>query len=80
MVLPVDQAFLPASTVVLRDIYRGKVWSAWPCRALSDTGDLLTLAFWPGVTGLAPMTFIESMRSGNAAIDRARSVDAHAIL
>jgi hypothetical protein len=53
------QAFADGSTVVRRDVFRGSVWSAKPFRAVSDTGDVLALAVWPGVEMLAPTTWIE---------------------
>jgi Protein of unknown function (DUF402) len=47
-------AFVPGSTAVRRDIFRGQVWTATPFRVVSDSSDLLAMAIWPGVEGLAP--------------------------
>ncbi|MFD2080110.1 Protein of unknown function [Actinopolymorpha cephalotaxi] len=49
-----DRAFATGSTVVRRDVLRGKVWTATPFRVVSDTRDLLAVAIWPGVSRLAP--------------------------
>jgi len=58
-------AFPEGSTVVRRDVLRGKVWTAAPFRVIRDTGTELVLACWPGVEILAPTTWIESQRAGN---------------
>lgn len=58
--------FPEGSTVVRRDVSRGKVWSATPYRVIRDTGNELTLACWPGVEMLAPATWIEWLRTGDA--------------
>ena len=49
-----DVRFEVGSTAVRRDTFRGKVWTATPCRVVGDANDLLALALWPGVERLAP--------------------------
>ncbi len=44
--------------MVRRDVFDGRVWSACPGRVLSDDGDELTFACWPGVETLAPEPWI----------------------
>ncbi|WP_329492991.1 hypothetical protein [Kitasatospora herbaricolor] len=58
--------FAPGTTVMRRDIHLGQVWSAQPCRALSDTGTVLHLAYWPGIHSLAPTTWATALRTGDA--------------
>lgn len=69
--MEVDQtaaAFPEGSTVVRRDVLRGKVWTAAPFRVIRDTGTDLVLACWPGVERLAPTTWIEWLRTRNRAV------------
>jgi hypothetical protein len=51
-----SKAFPERSTVVLRDVLRGRVWTASPYRVIRDTGTELALACWPGVEMLKPAT------------------------
>ncbi|MFI5532178.1 DUF402 domain-containing protein [Kitasatospora sp. NPDC051853] len=44
-----------------RDVYRERVWTAMPHRVLADGGDTLDLAYWPGITSLAPTAWIASL-------------------
>jgi len=60
--------FPEGSTVVRRDVLRGKVWTAAPYRVIRDTGTELVLACWPGVEMLAPTTWIQWLRSGDEAV------------
>ena len=60
--------FPEGSTVVRRDTLRGKVFSAAPYRVIRDTGAELVVALWPGVEMLAPSTWTEWLRTGNAAV------------
>ncbi|MFI9719939.1 DUF402 domain-containing protein [Streptomyces sp. NPDC052396] len=65
--------FEPGATVVRRDIFGDRVWTAAPRRVIEDRGDTLTLAHWPGVEGLAPTTYIDSLGMDSpAARDAAR--------
>ncbi|WP_407992005.1 DUF402 domain-containing protein [Kitasatospora sp. CMC57] len=57
--------FTPGSTVVRRDVHAGQVWTAMPQRVVADTGHVLTLAYWPGIESLAPITWITSTRTGD---------------
>ena len=41
--------FAPGATAVRRDVLAGRVWTAMPQRVIADTGDTLTLAYWPGI-------------------------------
>ncbi|MFC8448178.1 DUF402 domain-containing protein [Kitasatospora sp. NPDC057223] len=72
MTSPAEQVpparFEPGSTAVRRDVHRGRVWTAMPQRVLADTGDTLQLAYWPGITSLAPTTWIEAWRTGDTAL------------
>ncbi|MEV7189024.1 DUF402 domain-containing protein [Kitasatospora sp. NPDC093102] len=72
MTAPAAQAsparFAPGSTVVRRDVHAGRVWTAMPQRVIGDTGDTLQLAYWPGITSLAPTTWIDSLRTGDTAL------------
>ncbi|MEV0717780.1 DUF402 domain-containing protein [Asanoa sp. NPDC050611] len=52
--------FTPGTTVAWRNVFGGRVWSAIPCRVLQDTGTVVTVAHWPGVSCLVP----ELWRSG----------------
>lgn len=61
-------AFAPGSTTVRRDVWRGKVWTAHPYRALSDDGRCLLLACWPGIRMLAPTTWIDWLLTGDDAV------------
>jgi hypothetical protein len=45
-------------------VLRGQVWTAAPHRVLADTGEVLTMATWPGVEQLAPTTWIQWLRTG----------------
>ncbi|GAB3968859.1 DUF402 domain-containing protein [Actinoallomurus acanthiterrae] len=60
--------FPQGSTVVCRDVLRGKVWSAAPFRVIQDTGTVLMLACWPGVEMVAPTTWIKWLRTGDDAV------------
>ena len=42
--------FEAGQTCVRRNVFRGKVWSAWPFRVLHDTDAELAGAIWPGTT------------------------------
>ncbi|MFD8694329.1 DUF402 domain-containing protein [Kitasatospora purpeofusca] len=57
--------FVPGSTVVRRDIHLGRVWSAQPHRAISDTGTRVELGYWPGISALAPTTWTRALRTGD---------------
>lgn len=39
-----------------------------PQRVLGDTGDVLTLSYWPGITSLAPTTWIAALAAGDQAV------------
>lgn len=60
-----DSLFQPGTTVVRRDVYVGRVWTAMPQRVIEDSGHVLTLASWPGIESLAPTTWITSTRTGD---------------
>jgi hypothetical protein len=53
--------------VVRRDVLGGKVWTAAPYRVITDDGNTLVIACWPGVELLAPTTWIEWVRTGDLA-------------
>lgn len=63
-----ERRFEPGSTVVRRDVFGGKVWSATPFRAVSDTDDLLAMVLVPGAEKLASTSWIEWCRTGDEAV------------
>ena len=63
------ELFPPGATVVRRDVFRGRVWSATPKRVIEDRGDSLVLARWPGVRLMGPGAWVASRRSGQS-VDR----------
>jgi len=65
--------FAEGATVVLRNVRNGKIWSAAPFRVIADTGAGLVIACWPGTENLAPATFTEWLRTGDASI-RAQAI------
>src|SRR6266545_4094754 len=69
-------SFAPGSTIVRRDVFDGRVWSALPGRVLSDDGAALVFGYWPGSEGLVPTSWIDWVRSG----DEERRADAFADL
>jgi hypothetical protein len=64
----VQTVFTEGSTVVLRDVLRGKVWTASPHRVIRDTGTQLVLTTWPGAEMLKPTTWTQSLRTGDATV------------
>jgi hypothetical protein len=58
--------FAAGATVVRRDIHAARVWSAQPHRAISDTGTVLTLGYWPGIRSFAPTTWTAALRTDTA--------------
>lgn len=62
-------------SVVRRDVYRGKVWSAQALRVVQDDEDGLVGACWPGVPSLAPTLWIQSMVADDDAL-RGQAVSA----
>lgn len=50
---------MPAGTTAIRrDMFRGRLWTAYPTRVLDHTADRLALVHWPGVEVLVPTTWI----------------------
>ncbi|MFE9745267.1 DUF402 domain-containing protein [Saccharothrix saharensis] len=62
------KSFEPGTTVVRRDVFRGKVWSTYALRVLEDTPDALVVACRPGAEVRAPTTWIEWLRTGEGAV------------
>jgi len=58
------------ATVVRRDLLDGRVWSATPFRALRDSNGVLLLALWPGITSMAPKTWVDSQLTGDDQVRR----------
>lgn len=58
--------FATGSTIVRRDVFEGRVWSACPARILSDDGGDLVFGYWPGVVGVAPLSWIDWLTTGDA--------------
>jgi hypothetical protein len=65
---PGPPRFEAGSTVVRRDTLDGRIWTAYPYRVLADSGDELVLACWPGIEVLAPTTWTEWLRTGDAGV------------
>jgi hypothetical protein len=65
--------FAEGATAARRDVLDGRVYSAAPHRVLHDTGDELLLAYWPGITSLAPQTWIDALNGDRSARGRAIS-------
>jgi Protein of unknown function (DUF402) len=63
-----DGRFAAGASVLRRDVFRGKVWSAEPRRVLRDDDQGLLVACWPGVTSRAPSTWVEWLRTGDDAV------------
>ena len=57
--------FDPGSTILRRDIYRGKIVSVWSGRAVHDTGGELAWAAFPGVEMLSRASYVEKLRTGH---------------
>lgn len=62
--------FEVGATVVRRDVFGGRVWTAGPGRVVADSDELLALARWPGVQRLVPTTLLH-MANGSS---RARAL------
>jgi Protein of unknown function (DUF402) len=65
---PRPALFELGSTVVRRDVLDGQVWTAAPHRVLTDSGDELVLACWPGIEMLAPTTWTHWLRTGDVGV------------
>jgi protein associated with RNAse G/E len=53
--------FQVGQTIVKRDVFRGRVSTAWPRRIVADNGKLLIFAMWPGTKGFVPTSWIEQL-------------------
>ncbi|WP_329369332.1 DUF402 domain-containing protein [Streptomyces sp. NBC_00669] len=62
--------FAPGTTVVRRDVFHGRVWSAQSLRVVHDSPAALVAACRPGSEGLAPTAWIATQMSGDTAIRR----------
>jgi protein associated with RNAse G/E len=60
--------FAAGSTVLRRDVFRGKVWTATPMRVVVDSCSELVLCHWPGTQMLAPTTWTRWLRTGDDAV------------
>jgi predicted RNA-binding protein associated with RNAse of E/G family len=58
--------FAAGSTIVRRDVFEGRVWSACPGRVLSDDGGELVFGYWPGVESVVPVSWIDWLTTGDA--------------
>lgn len=63
-----SERFAVGSTMIRRDVWFKKVWSALPWRVLHDDGVSLTAAMWPGSSGYAPEPWVSWLETGDAAI------------
>ena len=57
--------FQPGETVVRRDTFRGRVWSAHALRVVEDTSVALVAGCFPGAEVLGPTTWIDWLQTGN---------------
>lgn len=57
--------FSPGTTVVRRDVFGGRLWSAEPRRVLSDDENGLLLAHWPGVPSRNATTWVDYLLAGD---------------
>jgi predicted RNA-binding protein associated with RNAse of E/G family len=58
------ELFEPGRTVVRRNVFRGKVRSAWPLRVVHDTGEELAWACLPGTELTSEASNAEGWRTG----------------
>ncbi|HEY2508342.1 MAG TPA: DUF402 domain-containing protein [Streptosporangiaceae bacterium] len=65
--------FPGGQTIVRRDMFAGRAWSATPVRVISDTPEALLVSHWPGVQLLSPHRYVEAVESGRRE-DRLRLV------
>lgn len=56
--------FSPGQTIVRRDMFGGRAWSATPVRVISDTPEALLVSHWPGVQLLSPQRYLVAQQSG----------------
>src|ERR1700761_7299153 len=61
------ERFPPGTNVVLREYFRGRLWSAAGRRVLSDDERGLRVACWPGVRSRVPTTWVQWLRTGDDA-------------
>ncbi|WP_335978000.1 DUF402 domain-containing protein [Streptomyces sp. CA2R106] len=66
--------FAPGTTVVRRDVFRGRVWSAQALRVVNDDPEALVAACRPGAQSLAPAAWIATQVSGQST-GRMRALD-----
>ena len=57
--------FAPGATIVRRDVFDGRVWSACPARVLSDDGHELVFAYWTGTCVRVPASWIRWLETGD---------------
>lgn len=58
------RSFAAGETVVRRDVFRGRVWSAHAFTVEEDTAEALVVGCGPGSESLAPTTWIASQHGG----------------
>ncbi|MEY9840647.1 DUF402 domain-containing protein [Streptacidiphilus sp. EB103A] len=59
------ERFQPGQTVVRRDVFHGRVWSAHALHVVEDTDQALVTVSRPGAEALASTTYLESRRTGD---------------
>jgi hypothetical protein len=67
------ERFAAGETVVRRDMFRGRVWSAHALRVIEDTDQALVTATRPGAEAMASTIYLESRRTGDDTV-RKRAV------
>lgn len=62
------ERFAVGDTMIRRDVWFKKVWSALPWRVVHDDGVSMTAAMWPGSSGYAPEHWVSWLETGDTAI------------
>jgi hypothetical protein len=63
--------FEAGDTVVRRDVFRGKVWSAHALRVIQDTPEVLVAGCLPGAELMAATTWLQWLLTGDDVISEA---------
>lgn len=61
---PSAARFSAGQTIVRRDMFLGRTWSATPVRVIRDSPEALLVSHWPGLQFLSPRRSLEAMQSG----------------
>ncbi|MCD0481744.1 DUF402 domain-containing protein [Streptacidiphilus sp. ASG 303] len=64
------ERFGSGETVVRRDVFRGRVWSAHALRVVRDTGEAVVATCGPGAEAMVATSYVESRTTGDDAVRR----------